>query len=79
MNDLEKNMVLYPKELYAVIVEPILQGVGGIRLYHPQYFIKLKPPCINYDILLIFEEIATRFGRIGTFLHLNIVKLLKHM
>jgi len=63
---MERTLVEHHREIAAVIVEPLIQGAGGMRMYHPIYLKLLREACDRHNVHLIHDEIAVGFGRTGT-------------
>jgi len=73
LQDLKSTLKKNSNSIAAMILEPVVQGAGGMRIYNPQYLTQAKALCEQFDVLFILDEIATGFGRTGELFALEYV------
>lgn len=65
IEDIEKTIEKHHHEVAGIVLEPVVQGAGGMRIHKPDYLKKVRELCTKYDIIFIADEIATGFGHTG--------------
>ncbi|WP_044417702.1 adenosylmethionine--8-amino-7-oxononanoate transaminase [Halarcobacter anaerophilus] len=65
IKDLEEKVKLHHSKCAGIIIEPVVQGAGGMRIYNPLYVKRVRELCDEYDLIMIADEIATGFGHTG--------------
>jgi len=73
LQDLALTLQQNADSIAAMILEPVVQGAGGMRIYNPQYLTRAKALCKQHNVLFILDEIATGFGRTGELFALEYV------
>ena len=66
LKDMERVLKKYQGEISSVVIEPLVQCAGSMKMYNPSYITKLRKLCDKYGVFLIADEIAVGFGRVGT-------------
>ncbi|MBT4031116.1 MAG: adenosylmethionine--8-amino-7-oxononanoate transaminase [Campylobacteraceae bacterium] len=66
LNDMESKLKEYEGKVSSIIVEPLIQCAGSMKMYKPSYLVSLRKLCDKYGVFLIADEVAVGFGRTGT-------------